>query len=188
MASNHKLFYGSSYDRGLDILLKLWPKILEKFPDATLDICYGWDLFLKGYSNNPERMNWLERMNKLMEQKGITHHGRIGKEELGKVRKSCGIWVYPTYFAEINCITALESQRDGLVPVTMNDFALKETVGSGSKVDGDIYDEETQEAWLTELYKYMKDEKLWSSESTKAQKWAQGYDWPLIAEGWINEF
>lgn len=58
----HKLFWGSSYDRGLDILLNMWPKIIEKYPDTLLVICYGWDMFIKGYANNPERMNWMERM------------------------------------------------------------------------------------------------------------------------------
>lgn len=188
VSKNHKLFYGSSYDRGLDILLKLWPRIIEKYPDATLDVAYGWDLFIKGYANNPERMAWMEKINKLMTQKGITHHGRVGKDNLSEIRKACGIWVYPTYFAEINCITALESQRDGLVPVTMNDFALKETVGSGSRVDGDIYDEETQEAWLTELFKYMGDEKLWKKESNTGKEFAKGYEWSLIAERWLDEF
>ena len=181
---NRKLFYGSSYDRGLDVLLKLWPRIIEKYKDATLDICYGWDLFIAGYKDNPERMAWIDRMNKLMAQKGITHHGRVGKDKLRKIRSKCGIWVYPTYFAEINCITALECQLDGLVPVTVNDFALKETVGAGSKVDGDIYDKDTQDAWLTELFKYMGDEKLWKEQSEKAQKFAEGYSWDIIAKAW----
>jgi glycosyltransferase involved in cell wall biosynthesis len=190
MASKqHKLFYGSSYDRGLDILLKMWSKVLEKYPDATLDICYGWDLFLKGYANNPERMNWLERMNKLMEQKGITHHGRVGKKELAKIRQSCGVWTYPSYFAEINCITALDAQSDGLIPVTMNDFALKETVGSGIKIDGDIYDPETQEAYLAALLDVMGwSEAKFEAESRKAKEFAKGYDWKLIAGRWLDEF
>ncbi len=183
---SHKLFWGSSYDRGINILLGLWPKIIEKFPDATLEICYGWDLFDKGYANNPERQNWKERMNELMTQKGITHHGRISKIELKKVRNQCGIWVYPTYFQEINCITALETQNDGLVPVTMNDFALKETVGSGSKVDGDIYDKETQDKWLSELFKYMGDEKLWEEESLKAKEYVKNYSWDVIASEWLK--
>ncbi len=183
---NRKLFYGSSYDRGLDIVLKLWPKILDRFEDATLDICYGWDLFIAGYKDNPERMMWMERMNKLMTQKGITHHGRVGKEKLHTIRKECGIWIYPTYFAEINCITALECQHDGLVPVTINSFALTETVGSGSKVDGDIYDEETQDAWLNELFKYMGDEDLWAKESDKAIEFSQNYSWDLVADKWTK--
>lgn len=185
---NHKLFYGSSYDRGLDILLKLWPKILEKYPDVTLDICYGWDLYDKGYANNPERMNWKDRMNNLMKQSGITHHGRVGKERLSEIRKACGIWVYPTYFAEINCITALEAQRDGLVSVTMSDFALKETVGAGFKIEGDIYDEETKETFLQALYKLLGDNDLWKKESKKASEFANKYNWDKIAEEWSKEF
>lgn len=185
---NHKLFYGSSYDRGLDILLKLYPRILEKFPDTTLDIAYGWDLFDKGYANNPERMSWKDRINELMKQKGITHHGRVGKERLDHIRKTCGIWVYPTYFSEINCITALECQRDGLVPVTMDDFALKETVGSGFKIGGDIYDQETQEAFLQSLLKVMGDDVLFQQESKKAVEFAKGYEWDKIATEWSKNF
>ena len=181
--NNHKLFYGSSYDRGLDILLKLWPKILEKYPDATLDICYGWDLFDKGYGNNPERMAWKERMNKQMEQKGITHHGRVGKDKLREIRGKCKIWAYPTYFTEILCITALEAQQDGLIPVTMTLGALNESVQSGYKVEGDIYEPEVQDKWLEALFKAMEDK-----PNTEGKIFATNYSWDLVAERWINEF
>ena len=181
---NHKLFYGSSYDRGLDILLKLWPEIIKKFPDATLDICYGWNLYIAGFKDNPERMDWMNRMNEQMKQKGITHHGRLGKDKLATIRQKCGIWAYPTYFAEINCITALDCQKDGLVPVTMNSFALKETVGAGIKVNGDIYDKETQEIWLKGLFSIMSDEKVWKFHSDRAIKFVKNYSWDKIASKW----
>lgn len=167
----------------------MWPKILEKYPDATLDICYGWDLFDKGYANNPERMAWKEKINKLMQQKGITHHGRVGKEKLSEIRKACGIWAYPTYFQEINCITALECQRDGLIPVTMDSFALSETVGAGIKIKGDIYDPETKEAWLGGLFNVMDwNEAVFAKESRKAEQFARKYDWDNISQLWIKEF
>jgi glycosyltransferase involved in cell wall biosynthesis len=127
----HKLFYGSSYDRGLDFLLKMWPDIKNKFPDATLDICYGWDLFDKATQNNEERREWKERVVEMMSQVDITHHGRVGKKELEKIRKECGILAYPAYFTEINCITVLESMKDGLVPVTTDLAALSETNDCG---------------------------------------------------------
>lgn len=185
---NQKLFYGSSYDRGVDILLKLWPKIIDQYPKATLDICYGWDLFIVGYKDNPERLNWMGRISELMKQPGITHHGRIGKKELIDIERSCGIWVYPTYFTEINCITALETQANGLVPVTVDSFALSETVGAGVKVKGDIYDEETQEEWIKGLFEIMSSEEKWEEESKKAQLFSQGYTWPLIAKQWVGYF
>lgn len=185
---NHKLFWGSSYDRGLDILLSMWPKIKEKYLDATLEICYGWDLYDKGYADNAERMAWKEKINALMKQPGITHHGRVGKERLSEIRKTCGIWTYPTYFAEINCISALEAQADGVVPVTMDDFALKESVGSGFKIKGDIYDKGVKEEYLKTLLNLMGDEKLWEQESKKAREFAKDYSWDRIADLWATEF
>lgn len=186
----HKLFYGSSYDRGLQHLLQMWPKIIEKFPDATLDICYGWDLFDKAFPDNPERIAWKERMVKAMHQQGITHHGRISKEELKKVREQCGIWAYPTDFTEINCITALECQQDGVVPVVINLAALKETVQSGVKIEGDIYDEggKTFDKYLTELLALMGDEKRWKEESEKGKEFAKNFAWEKISKKWEEQF
>ena len=183
----HKLLYCSSYDRGLIHLLKMWDKIIEKYPDATLDIAYGWDLFDKGYSNNPERMAWKDRVNKLMEQKRITHHGRISKDKLNDLTKKCGIWAYPTDFDEINCISALNCQLYGCVPCVINQAALKETVGSGIKVEGDIYDPEAREEYLNKLLDLMGSDK-WTEESQRAIKFSDGYQWEKIATLWTEEF
>lgn len=185
---NHTLFYGSSYDRGLDVLLTLWPRILRQFPDATLHICYGWDLFDKVAVNNKERQAWKRDVVEAMKQPGIIHHGRVGKSELKRIRKECGIWAYPTYFTEINSITALDCQKDGLVPVTMTLAALNETVQSGFKIKGDIKKEDVQEAWLQALFKVMGDNKLFEEESAKAKKWAKKFYWNKIADKWISEF
>ena len=184
----HKLFWGSSYDRGIQHLLKMWPVIKHRFPDATLDVCYGWDLFDRGYANNPERMAWKDRINKLFEQPGITHHGRVGKEELREIRTRCGIWAYPTEFFEINCITALECQQDGVVPVVINIGALAETVQSGIKVEGDIYDDETFNEYLTQLMSLMDDPKRWEEESQKGKEWAKSFSWDQIARMWSEQF
>lgn len=185
---SHRLGYYSSYDRGLHHLLMMWEDIKCVIPDATLDIAYGWDLFDRVAHNNPERMQWKELMVGLMQQDGITEHGRLGKLELTKLRQSCGIWAYPTEFTEINCITALEAQHDGLVPVTIALAALKETVGSGVLVHGDIYDLETKEEYLKQLIDLMKDHKRWKKESSKARKFSSNYGWDKIANKWDREF
>lgn len=184
----NKLFYGSSYDRGLYHLLTMWGDIKTAYPSATLDICYGWDLFLRAYSNNPERMAWKKKMDDLMSQDGITHHGRVGKEELARIRSRCGIWAYPTDFTEINCITALEAQRDGLVPVVINLAALKETVGSGIRIEGDIYDSETKDQYQDALILIMGDQERWAKESAKAKMFAKSYSWDKIANDWQGYF
>ena len=187
MNKQHKLFSASSYDRGLEHLLLMWPEIKAKFPDATLDICYGWTLFAKTFRNNPERMAWMGEMEELMLQDGIVHHGRVGKKRLAMIRRRCGIWAYPTHFEEINCITALDAQHDGLVPVVMNYAALKETVGSGARVNGDIALDKDKKKYLGRLLVMMKDKDLYETERRKAIKFAEKYLWKTIAAEWLKQ-
>ena len=189
MASkHHKLFWGSSYDRGLQYLLYIWPDIKLAYPDAELHICYGWDLFLKVQSGNPERMQWMESMNTLMQQKDIIHHGRVGKGDLEIIRNKCGIWAYPTDFREINCITALDCQKSGVVPVVINLAALEETVGVGVKVKGDIKDTAVQQEYLKELLSLMGDEERWKKLSKEGKEFAKKYEWKDIAKEWTKYF
>lgn len=189
MASRrHKLYWASSYDRGLDNLLFIWPDIKSKFPGAELHICYGWQTFDKLAANNPERMKWKENVQTMMQQDGIFHHGRVGKKKLHELRKKCGIWAYPTEFTEINCITALECQRDGVVPVVTNIAALKETVGSGVRVEGSIKDPKVKDEFLEKLLELMGDKKKWLSEQKKGIGFSKNYDWSKIAVDWIQEF
>jgi len=187
-SKQHTLFWGSSYDRGLDTLLFLWPDIRNEFPDAILHVCYGWNLFLVANRDNPERMQWKRSMDTMLKQGGIIHHGRVGKEELRAVRKQCGIWAYPTEFPEINCITALDCAEDGVVPVTMDSFAMKETVQSGVKISGDIKNPVVFDTFLKELLDIMGDDVRWKAEVAKGKKFAKSYYWKNIAKKWDDVF
>jgi glycosyltransferase involved in cell wall biosynthesis len=166
----------------------MWPDIKQRYPDAQLHVTYGWDLFDKVASGNPERMQWKKSVNTLLNQPDIFHYGRIGKEELKKIRQSCGIWAYPTAFHEINCITALDCQADGLVPVTMALAALKETAKEGILVEGDITNVRIQQNFLKELFLLMDDEERWKKLSHKCRQFTNAYDWSTIADQWLEYF
>lgn len=181
---HQNLIWASSYDRGLDILLYLWPDILKVYPEAELHVAYGWDLFLKVASGNPERMQWYQTVNNLLGQKGITHYGRVGKEKLKEIRSKCGIWAYPTYFEEIDCITAKECQNQGIVPVTMAFGALKETAKEGILIEGDIKRVGVYNEFKKQLLDLMGDPKRWKRLSHKCEKFARKFDWPTIANKW----
>lgn len=182
----HKLVYQSSPDRGLDILLEMWPEIKKVYPDAELHFAYGWGVFDQVCAGNPERMAWKEKVMELVKQEGVFDHGKLGKEELKKMREKCGIWPYCTKFTEINCISALECQADGCVPVTMDFAALKETVQSGVKIKGDIY--EKHDEYLKELLAMMGDEKRWKEEQEKGKKFASKFSWSQQVYKWTDEF
>lgn len=185
---NHRLWWQSSYDRGLDILLKMWPQIRKEVPNAELWISYGWNLFDIATVNNKERQEWKRRVEELMKQDGVTHYGRVGRDKLEELRSQCGIWAYPTYFTEIFCISAIEAQSDGLVPVTMTLGALKETAKHGILIEGDIGNSGVQEEYLEELINLMLDDERWKKMSVKCEKFSRKYSWDTISTRWVDEF
>jgi 2-polyprenyl-3-methyl-5-hydroxy-6-metoxy-1,4-benzoquinol methylase len=189
MRNQHLIVYGSSYDRGLEHLLKIWPDIKKEVPDAELHIFYGWNLFDIGYSDNPERMAWKEKMNNLMTQPGITHLGRISHEACIKEFEKAGIWAYPTHFGEISCITAMRAQAYGAIPCVINYAALKETVQFGVKINGDIYDPETKELYKNGLIALLKDSEYQESVRKEMVPYAaEKFGWSVVAQEWNKEF
>ena len=183
-----RVIYTSSYDRGLEHLLKMWPDVIKEVPEATLAIFYGWQLFDQFYSGNPASMKWKENMVKMMSQPGVTEFGRVSQIDLVKEYEKSGIWAYPTHFGEINCISGIKAQAYGCEPVVVNYAALKETVQYGRKVEGDIYDEETQEEFKKQLILALQNP-LSDAKRLEMQKWAvDTYKWEKIAKDWDKLF
>ena len=184
MRNLKQIIYTSSYDRGLEHLLEMWPEVKKEVPDATLDIYYGWQLFERFYKDNPGSMSWMEKMKKLMNQDGVTDHGRIPQPELKKVMEKAGIWSYPTHFGEINCISAIKAQAYGCEPVVVNYAALQETVRFGRKVEGDIYDDETKQEFKKQLIEALKSP-MPEEKRKEMQEWAkEKYSWEKIEKDW----
>ena len=189
MNNNKWCIYTSSYDRGLGHLLDIWPDVVKEVPDAQLHIFYGWELFVKFYSDNPAMMQWKQQMDKKMEYKGITNHNRVGQVEMEEWYKKCGIWAYPTHFGEISCISAMKAQAWGAVPVVIDLAALKETVKYGFKVEGDIYEEEVQELYKENLINALKNPEILNKIRPKMMKWAkEKFTWKNVAKQWDYEF
>jgi len=188
MRNLHRIIYTSSYDRGLEHLLVMWPDVKKEVTDAELHIFYGWQLFDKFYHDNPSSMKWKENMVEMMKYDGVTDYGRIAQPLLTEEYQKSGIWAYPTHFGEINCISAIKAQTYGCEPVVVNYAALKETVQYGRKVEGDIYDKETQEEFKKELIDALKNP-MGEANRMKMQKWAlDTYSWDKIASDWTKEF
>jgi glycosyltransferase involved in cell wall biosynthesis len=183
-----KLGYFSSYDRGLYYLLKHWKYLQENIPNLTLEICYGWNLYDRSFSEDKERMEWKNMMVGLMKQPGITEHGRVSKEKLDEITAQCQVWAYPCDFFETNCITALNSQKLGVVPVAVVFGGLLDTVYSGVKIEGDIKEEEVQKKFCDELIALSKDPKRLKEESEKAKAGASQFSWENIANEWEKHF
>lgn len=182
----YKLFYGSSYDRGLHGLLKIWSQVKKAEPLAELHICYGWNLFDELLSHVPHMRKWKKEMQILMKQDGIVHHGRVGKKELYDIAKDCGIWAYPTTFEEIDCITGKYTQALGLIPVVFDYAALDTTVKYGVKVKEDCKKEESLKPYTEELIKMVKSGN--EQERIRIDMNVDEFSWKNQAKQWTDVF
>ena len=188
MRNNFACLYTSSYDRGLEHLLRIWPDVKKEIPEAELHIFYGWQLFDKFYSNNPGSMAWKARVVEMMKVEGVTEHGRLPQPELAEWYQKCGVWAYPTHFGEISCISAMKAQVYGAVPCVIDYAALSETVQYGVKVEGDIYESEVREEYKKQLIDLLKDHSKQEEIRNPMMEWAKKYSWESVAKQWTTEF
>ena len=186
MKKPNSVGYFSSYDRGLECLLNMWPEVVKAIPEATLDIYYGWDIFDKVNAKNPELMRWrfvMTQKIRSLKEKGVVEHGRVSHKELAKAMKEIKVWAYPTEFTEIHCITALKAQEAGCIPVTTGCYALEETVQDNTytvKCE-DIYSNvDKQKEFVDKLVEALK-----SDHETKP---VDNVDWSDVAKVWDEVF
>ena len=70
----------------------------------------------------------------------------------------------------------------------MNYAGLKDTVGSGVRIDGDIYDPDTRDEYLKKLLELMGDEEKWKEEQKKGIEFAKSFTWDKISSMWLEQF
>ena len=195
----YKFIYSSSPDRGLDTLLSLWPMIKNKWEDAELHIYYGWEMvdkIINMHKRNSPQSIWLEEFkNKCIgqiaavggEDGGIFEHGRINQEQLAKEMATCNIWTYPTSFMETFCITALEMQMAGVIPVTSGLAALNEIVLPDiPKVTGWPQNSAYQKQWLMLLASVLEQEEWQEWARVEGRKHASKFTWEYSYTIWNN--
>jgi glycosyltransferase involved in cell wall biosynthesis len=122
----HKAIYSSSADRGLEVLLDLWPRVRARVPDAELHVFYG------RRDIEPSEADDIEA--KIKTTEGVVDRGRVDQKTLAKEMMGAGVWPYPSWtrkgaFTETSCIGAMEAAAAGMFIVTSPHGALPETAG-----------------------------------------------------------
>lgn len=182
-----KAIYSSAYYRGLECLLNMWPKIREQCPDATLDIYYGWQSWVAFQGKDDLYHRICGKLEDLADQ-GVTEHGRVSHAELQKAMEEADVWLYPTEFKEIHCITALKQNLAGNKIVCTDVAALKETAGPNAtfiETDRLYSDEYSQQKFIEAAIEALK------TPLTKEQKktqidWVKQFTWDKVADQWLE--
>ena len=126
----NKFIYSSRPERGLDILLGLWPQILDALPDA--------ELVISNYGIEPEPA----LMNIIKKYDSIRYLGKLNTQQLYAEMNTSEYWLYPTHWPETSCITALEMLMSEVIclyypvaglPYTMNKYGIQ--VKSGNEIE-----------------------------------------------------
>jgi glycosyltransferase involved in cell wall biosynthesis len=131
----HWCVWASSWDRGLDFLLEVWPIVREDYvKNAELHVLYGCDGSINMARQNKDKaaeekfVGWRD---KAEATKGVILHGRVPAEEYDRILLKSGVLAYPippsgNRFGETFGVTICEALCAGLRVVVSPRGALAE--------------------------------------------------------------
>ena len=186
-----KLIYASSPDRGLLVLLDIFKRAKELVPDLTLSVFYGLNNIEKFLERGDvwaksHFAGFKEKFAKLIDQPGVSWRGRVSQVELYREWLGSGIWCYPTDFTETSCITCMEAQALGAIPITRPLWALTDNVRHGIWLDGSpAQDPLVRARYVGEIYRLATDLALQDRLRGPMMAWARSYhNW----ERWVDQW
>lgn len=152
----NSFIYSSFANRGLLVLLKMWPKIYNLNNNVSLNIYCDLD---NNWVNSVAGEQIIEIKNMLEKYKmenetsyNITYHGWVSKSILANAWKTADIWFYPCTFTETFCLTALEASASNTLAICNDLGALQNVVADrGIIISGDPSTLEWQETALSQL-------------------------------------
>lgn len=176
-----RLIYANRPNRGLDVLLELFPNIRQRVPEAELHI------FTYSLPND----NKEDPILKKAQQPGVYLRGSLNKASLAKEMAMARLMVYPSTFRETSCIAAIESQSAGTPVVASMLAALPETVLdgiSGRLVPGDPRTTAFGRSFIETVVTLLNDDAEWQRLSQGARSRCEKvYDWRVVAGEWLQE-
>lgn len=185
-----KIMYASSPDRGLKNLLISFKRAREYDPELELHAFYGYNnlnKLIEGNDKHPLAKQKRET-EALMDQPNVFFHGRVSQEELYRQWQSSGIWVYQTSFLETSCITSMEAQSNGAIPIFSPVGALAENVKWGIPIVGNPEDSLTYARFAAEIIRVTRNEDFWNQVRPNMMEWARKrFDWEVFVDQWIAE-
>lgn len=200
-----RLVYTSSPDRGLDVLLECWPKIREgaeaegvKKPELH---CTYAPYYREAVNSGaiPPLVEFDLKVQALIEgNEGVVAHGSMSQPDLAELYRTSMVWAYPSWasphkeaFPEISCISALEAQAGGCVPVCLENGALIENAQGGFLIEpiviGDKLALDWREKFIGLCVKALTNRSTRQGIRDNTQGWAMTKDWSKVADQWQED-
>jgi len=135
-----RVIFLQSPDRGLVTALKMVAAAQKVDPEIKATVLYGFSPYARkcraqrDHQHIPDlgRDGSLDEYElevcRLIDETNADQGNRVGFEQVWEQLQHAGIWLYPTRFPEISCMSAMEAQVAGCVCITSGYAALSETV------------------------------------------------------------
>jgi GT2 family glycosyltransferase len=195
------MVWSSSPDRGLLQLLYILPEIREIEPAFELVVCYGFHNWKTSAiaRNDVKSLELIQKLQDMLEQPGVIYKGRVSKTELASLQGLYNCWLYPSWFTETFCVTAIEnaaavntivcSRLGGLTSTLTEDTALwidgAETIQRDR--DNPELPEPVKRQFLDHVRTVLTDSKKRIEVACAGHEHCKKYRWGLIAQEWINK-
>ncbi len=183
--SPYRLIYAATPFRGLDHLVKMFPRIREQIPEATLEVFSGFEVYRGAKEYAPEiQARYKPLLDAVTQMPGATLHGNVTQKELAKELQKSSILAYPNTFQETSCILAMEAIAAGAIPVTTALAALPETVGDcGLLIDGIPGKDDYYDRFIDATVSLLKDSKRQQELRARGKaRAAAEFSWDTVAE------
>ena len=168
-----RFIYSSCAQRGLDYLIKIIPKIKEKYPQTTLH------LFILSERATPETLKIIENLDY------VYLNDRVSQDQLVIEFLKSDIWLYPTNFPETYCITALEAMASKCLVATVNYCGLANTV-KGKSVLCEAPIQDNLDDLINKLFFILSKPALKEYIINKAYNWSLKQSYHSLAWEWVN--
>jgi glycosyltransferase involved in cell wall biosynthesis/GT2 family glycosyltransferase len=193
IVKRNQTVYSSSPDRGLLQLLRILPEIRKAVPDFVVKVAYGWENIDKAIARGDKRLAEVKAaIRPLLQQPGVEWLGRIDKGTLARHQMESKVWLYPTWFSETFCITAVENGLARNAIVTSDHAGMRRTVDDHgilipwSEPQG--YTGAYLRRFIDEAITLLTNEAHRQNWANLAYHHAKHYTWAAAANGWLREF
>lgn len=125
-----KMVYTSTPDRGLHLLLEIFPEIKKHVPELELHVFSSFKVYQIEEKNDKFKMLY----EKCRNMEGVVYRGSVPQKQLSEELNDSLIFAYPLIRPETYCICAVEALAKGCYVICSELGGLKESVGKNGKL------------------------------------------------------
>jgi glycosyltransferase involved in cell wall biosynthesis len=189
----HSIVWASSPDRGLHVLLELFPKIRQKVPDAILKIFYRFEPWYQGVKDavtpNGQRARYIkeciDRLGKYGEN-GVFLIGAISNREMAKEFLSSKVLAYtcePFRFTEGFSVTIMDACAAGCIPIISDVDAIGEVYADAAEIIKGK-PSKNKDQWIGKIVEMLTNDDKATKAQERARTFAQEFSRQRAAKSW----